>query len=118
MKALGFSRISLACGLVLGITVLWVGVAPAMVGGNSLMGGWGPVSGCIECIGTFSHSPETDCDKAEYEGENMNCIDGTATICMDEESTGKWCSADDNIPCSAGPGSHPLCLVTHDAKCE
>jgi len=119
MRILIFSRPALIFGLALGIMVLWAGAAPKTLSSESLIGGWGPIQGCPPCTGTFKHSPETDCGNAEYEGANMGCVSGIATICMNAESGSKHCSADDNIPCSGIPGeSHPLCWVTHDAKCE
>ena len=119
MKALSFSRLTHVLGLSLGLMVLWAATAPKTIGANSITGSWGPIEGCPLCIGTYKHSPETDCENAEYGGENMNCIGDTATICLDTESGSKHCSPDSNIPCSGiGGESHPLCWFTHDAKCE
>lgn len=40
MKVLSFSRLSLVCGLVLGLMVLWAAAAPTAMSLDSLKGGW------------------------------------------------------------------------------
>lgn len=118
MKALSFRRVSLVIGLAVGIMAFWAAAAPIATDAHSLIGGWGPSSGCPTCYGTIYLSPLTDCVNAEYEGESMQCTGGTATICDSGGSGPKCCGADDNIPCSGNQQSHPLCFTTHDAECD
>ena len=49
MKTSNLSRITLLCGLALGIMVLWAGASPIAEGADLLIGGWSPYSGCKCC---------------------------------------------------------------------
>jgi hypothetical protein len=118
MKALSLRKMSFVIGIALGIVALWAAAAPIATSADTLVGGWGPMSGCPTCFGVVNQSPFTDCENAEYEGENMGCTGGTATICDTGGSGPKCCGADDNIPCSGTGESHPLCFVSHDATCN
>lgn len=49
MKTSNLSRITLLCGLALGIMVLWAGASPIAEGADSLIGGWWPYQGAMCC---------------------------------------------------------------------
>ena len=104
MKSLTLSKISFVFGLVLGIMVLWAGATPAMVGGNSFIGGWVPVPDCSPC----SYTTQASCD----DGQPTCNPWGTTNICAGEDE-GVCQPSGELDECSGG-----ICEETHDTECS
>ena len=80
MKAFSIPRISLVCGLALGLMVLWAGAAPKSMTATSFIGGWTPGGDCCE------DEDQEPCSNGEYQGEDAGCVGGDTWVCIEDEN--------------------------------
>jgi len=109
MKTSNLSRITLLCGLALGIMVLWAAAAPSATGEDSLIGGdWYPETEGYCC----SHDVPDQCKN--YSG----CEDWDTTeiiVCVPNDNGTGIAWGNGETPCDYGD---PSCTECEECDCE
>lgn len=105
MKTSNLSRISLLCGLALGLMVLCSAATPSTTNEYAYLGAWTYYSNPVCCYNTL----DSDCYYSPY-----NCGWDDLEICnVASEYTGKFCGPIGSFTCT---GLWP-CWDTHNAEC-